>query len=214
MRGERSGFTLHRKAHLGECWGLATDMLPRQSVLEEPLRQRSVDTKVAAKDLGMRSPAPPSDSAKDIDMIADWIGTKAEEHSFDLRGFHRNFFEVLLGKLRASSLAQDLPEAMTSAWESDVVECKLCDHCEYRAERGKATCCDKCRAPHESDGAGCHEAHCPRLSREAGEIRPLGSHREGFLRLFLEPVAPDLSAVLEPGVVLAPLDGVLLSFVD
>lgn len=55
---------------------------------------------------------------------------------------------------------------MTSAWESDVVECKLCDHCEYRAERGKATCCDKCRAPHESDGAGCHEAHCPRLSRE------------------------------------------------
>ncbi|CAE7258055.1 unnamed protein product [Symbiodinium sp. KB8] len=52
---------------------------------------------------------------------------------------------------------------MTSAWESDVVECKLCDHCEYRAERGKATCCDKCSGSHESDG---HEAHCPRLSRE------------------------------------------------
>jgi len=56
-----------------------------------------------------------------------------------------------------------VPEAMTSAWESDVVECKLCDHCEYRAERGKATCCDKCSGSHESDG---HEAHCPRLSRE------------------------------------------------
>ncbi|CAE7317111.1 unnamed protein product [Symbiodinium sp. CCMP2456] len=54
---------------------------------------------------------------------------------------------------------------MTSAWESDVVECKLCDHCEYRAERGKATCCDKCNASHDSGVAG-HEAHCPRLSRE------------------------------------------------
>ena len=79
---------------------------------------------------------------------------------------------------------------MTSAWESDVVECKLCDHCEYRAERGKATCCDKCSGSNESDG---HEAHCPRLSREAEGIRTL---RPLFSR-FVASFAPGLTTFLE-----------------
>lgn len=53
-----------------------------------------------------------------------------------------------------------------NAWESDIVPCKKCINCDYKAEKNKDKCCEKCG----QEGTTCiiqhHEAHCPRLTQQ------------------------------------------------
>ncbi|CAJ1339688.1 unnamed protein product [Effrenium voratum] len=55
---------------------------------------------------------------------------------------------------------------MSCAWESELVPCKRCVHCCFRAERNKDTCCGKCSPDNACELEG-HEAHCSRLTEQA-----------------------------------------------
>lgn len=95
--------------------------------------------------------------------------------------------------------AQSLLRAM-NAWASEILPCKKCIHCDFRAERdkerkmstrilsiGEETCCETCT------GHGNHASHCPSLTREARVLHRFAPF-EALERCYWECVPCDVAA--------------------